>query len=335
MKTSQKQILHRGEDASTYSQEDSHASRSALPDSDAERRTTVTSGRKCSELYAKCGPLSSLVKTLLESPRWYSPAMRLKWQADALYSERITLKEYHSAKNTSSKPSVATLNVRDIPSSRLLFRLVPSEHRTEGIGCGLLPTVQTQGLKQCNEKGRMEFVPLELLPTPNAAEGAKYSTTYNPNSQMDRGLTALAVNGMLPTLMASDATTGAIIGENDTSVLTKNGTPRKINQNGQNGSIGLARMVQLSSQEMLPTPTSTDYQPSVSPNGMIRKNGAIRNDALRNIPVMMGQHCQQTGGKTSQLNPLFVAEMMSFPPDWTVLPFLSGDKNPSKPTETP
>jgi hypothetical protein len=27
----------------------------------------------------------------------------------------------------------------------------------------------------------------------------------------------------------------------------------------------------------------------------------------------------------SQLNPLFVAEMMGFPPDWTILPFQSGE----------
>lgn len=35
-------------------------------------------------------------------------------------------------------------------------------------------------------------------------------------------------------------------------------------------------------------------------------------------------------GSTSQLNPLFVEEMMGFPLMWTALPFLSpsGDKNP-------
>lgn len=43
----------------------------------------------------------------------------------------------------------------------------------------------------------------------------------------------------------------------------------------------------------------------------------------------------QRHGKTSQLNPLFVAEMMGFPVDWTVLPFLNGETCPSKPTETP
>jgi hypothetical protein len=30
-------------------------------------------------------------------------------------------------------------------------------------------------------------------------------------------------------------------------------------------------------------------------------------------------------GKSSQLNPRFVAEMMGFPPDWTELPFTNGE----------
>lgn len=96
---------------------------------------------------------------------------------------------------------------------------------------------------------------------------------YNPNSQMGTALTAMAVNGMLP------------------------------------------------------TPAARDYQPSVSPQALKRKNGKMRTDALCNLPVMLGEHHSQNGGKTSQLNPLFVAEMMGFPPDWTVLPFQSGGRN--------
>ena len=33
---------------------------------------------------------------------------------------------------------------------------------------------------------------------------------------------------------------------------------------------------------------------------------------------------QYQTGTTSQLNPLFVAEMMGFPSDWLILPFQSG-----------
>ena len=35
-------------------------------------------------------------------------------------------------------------------------------------------------------------------------------------------------------------------------------------------------------------------------------------------------------GKTSQLNPRFVAEMMGYPPNWTELPFLNGETKASK-----
>jgi hypothetical protein len=39
--------------------------------------------------------------------------------------------------------------------------------------------------------------------------------------------------------------------------------------------------------------------------------------------------------QNSQLNPRFVAEMMGFPPNWTELPFLNGEQNQLKDTETP
>lgn len=41
-----------------------------------------------------------------------------------------------------------------------------------------------------------------ILPTPNAVEAEKYTKTYNKDSQMGRSLTALAVNGLLPTPLA-------------------------------------------------------------------------------------------------------------------------------------
>lgn len=319
---SQRQISENGEEKSMSSPEVFPASPSLVPDSERERKMTAISGRKCYERYGRYSPIGLLVKTLLESSRWYSQAVKLRWEAKKLYSEKITEKEHCIGRNMSSKQCVTTLNVKDIPSNRLLFRLVPSERRTEETASSLLPTVQTQGLKVCNENGKTTFYPVGLLPTP----------------------------------MASDATTGAIIGKNDQFVTTRNGTPRKINQNGQNGSVGLARMVRLlptpnareadkytkkynpNSQMgtaltamaingMLPTPAARDYQPSVSPQALKRKNGKMRTDALCNLPVMLGEHHSQNGGKTSQLNPLFVAEMMGFPPDWTVLPFQSGGRN--------
>lgn len=140
MKILQKQTLDNGEEELTSSQADFLASLSPSQVRERERMITVTSGRTCSVQYKKSDPLGLLVKTLLESSRWFSPARRLKWEAKPLFSEKITEKEYCYDKSMLSKPSVKTLSEKDIPSNRCLFRLVPSERPTEETGCGLLPT---------------------------------------------------------------------------------------------------------------------------------------------------------------------------------------------------
>jgi DNA (cytosine-5)-methyltransferase 1 len=55
-----------------------------------------------------------------------------------------------------------------------------------------------------------------------------------------------------PTPTASDGTSGAVIGKNDTFYTTSTGMPRKVNQNGKDGSVGLGRLVQ-----MWPTPSTS------------------------------------------------------------------------------
>lgn len=350
MKILQKQTLVNGKEESMSSQADFLANLSPSQVIERERMITATSGRTCSVLYEKSDPLGLLVKTLLESSRWFSPARRLKWEAKPLFSEKITEKEYCYDKSMLSKPSVKTLSEKDIPSNRCLFRLVPSERPIEETGCGLLPTVQTQGLKMCDENGKTRFYPMELLPTPmatdiyhpervrnlkdagaetmasrkngsnrpnglmdfmdfygmlptpNAREADKYSKKYNPKSQMGTALTAMAVNGMLPTPTNSMVTYQDFI------------------QAGYHSS-------KRPDYGLIPTPTASSHH-----NGCCkeRKDGTSRKSELNHYIAA------QTG-KTSQLNPLFVEEMMGFPLMWTTLPFLSqsGDRNQPKDTETP
>ena len=126
-------------DGLTSSQEVSHASPFPLPAGERARRTAVTSGLTCSVPFMRSGPVGLLVRTLVASSRWYSPARRLTWDVSPLCSERISLYTA-SGRNTSSRPSAVILSVKDIPSSRCLFRLVPSVPRTEGTAYGLLPT---------------------------------------------------------------------------------------------------------------------------------------------------------------------------------------------------
>jgi len=85
---------------------------------------------------------------------------------------------------------------------------------------------------------------------------------------------------------------------------------------------------------MLPTPTAVDYKGAYRPESMKDKTGKFdRTQKLANIYTKIKGH--QYNSKTSQLNPHFVLEMMGFPPNWTELPFQSGETNQSKPQATP
>jgi len=115
---------------------------------------------------------------------------------------------------------------------------------------------------------------------------------------------------------------GAVMGKNDRIIVTPKGKIRKINQKGHVWSVGLGRMA-----ELLPTPTARDWKGAASLESL-EKRGRI--PEKNSLPDFFART-----GKSFQLNPLFVAEMMGFPLGWTVSPLLSEEKSPSKDTETP
>lgn len=232
-------------------------------------------GHRCYERFGRLSPLGSLVKTLLESEPWWSPAKRLKWDAQAISSKRITYTERKAGSH--SKKSAKNLKQQDIPSNRLIFQLAVSEHHTKENASGLLPTVQTQGLKRCNMKGKTEFMPLDLLPTPTATDkgSGRINRSSSPGAAERPTLVLAAIQGLLPTPCATEATK-----------FTKT-----FNPNSQMGK----SLTALAISGMIPSPSSK----------------------------------KKTSGKTFQLNPLYVEEMMGFPLMWTALPFLSlnGEQN--------
>lgn len=327
---SQRQISENGEEKSMSLQEVFLVNHSLSQAKEKERMITVTSGLICSGPYMRSGPIGLLVRTLLASSRWYSPARRLKWEVSPLYSERVSL-YLKDGSNMLLKPFAVILNVKDIPSSRYLYRLVPSELPTAGTGYGLLPTVTAQDYKR-----------------------------RGPNSRQ-QGLPEIIREGLLPTPVASDADVGTIIGKDDRIIMSPKGKIRKVNRKGQCWSVGLGRMVELLPtpranlingcnlnspelanrnkgnleevisqwirEEMIPTPTARDWKGAASLESL-EKRGRI--PEKNSLPDFFART-----GKSFQLNPLFVAEMMGFPPSWTVLPFLSEEKSPSKDTETP
>lgn len=266
-------------DGSTSSREVFHASPFPLPAGERVRRTAVTSGLTCSVPFTRSGPVGLLVRTLVASSRWYSPARRLTWDVSPLCSERISLYTV-SGRNTSSRPSAVILSVKDIPSSRCLFRLVPSVPRTEGTVSGLLATPIASDFKVrgpgSQQKGLPEIIREMLLPTPTATEIHHWQRVERWKRQ---GRTSMH--------------------ETEDGEKNPNGLTDFLDFHG-----------------LLPTLEH------------IGRKG--KNPRQGGLPDSFAQT-----GRSFQLNPLFVAEMMGFPTSWTVLPFLPGGSSPSRDTGTP
>jgi uncharacterized cupin superfamily protein len=127
-------------------------------------------------------------------------------------------------------------------------------------------------------------------------EGSMHSVT----------LTRAMSMGMLPTPIAGDWK----------GQLRSDGTANMLS----------GKMALLHKQGMLPTPTAQVVKHGHSDKYWDNRIGKRQMD--------IGMWNAQTNGKTSQLNPLFVLEMMGFPPNWTELPFLNGETNQSKQPET-
>ena len=126
---------------------DSHVSRSALPGSTEARTMTVTSGRRCYELYGIYARPGSLVKMCLESSIWHSTRCLLTWKMQATKGRH------------------------------LLFRLVASMPRTNGTESVLWPTPST-GAALCGGTG--SFKTLERM-------AAKGLITEQERRQLSQG----------------------------------------------------------------------------------------------------------------------------------------------------
>ena len=198
---------------------------------------------------------------------------------------------------------------------RFYFQLVPSTPHTEGIEFGLLPTPESydwnsarhpelweRDKKKYAEKGinlhcnLRQQAKLGMLPTPTAmnctnATATMKSTQVKEGSMHSVTLTRAMSMGMLPTPMASEIKAGHGDFQNSLTRMVKRG-------------------------EFLPTPQTRDWK------GCEGRRG--------DLPSYVIDEMKINTGKTSQLSPQFVMEMMGFPTDWTLLPFLSGETSQSK-----
>jgi hypothetical protein len=224
---------------------------------------------------------------------------------------------------------------KDMKYNRFLFLLQVSTHRTKDKEFGLLPTVTTRsdsGRETTMENGILknkshttgtnygitlgQLAKAKLLPTPTASEGGK--ATGSPN-QNQMSLTKMVREGLLPTPNAYDWNTAR---KEETYIAAK----KRHAEKGVNLQNPLKQMAVMG---MLPTPNQRDIKGCTKPGlrttitGKTQKYGEALPDTVKRIT-----------SSTSQLNPLFVEEMMGFPENWTLLPFLNGEMSQSKDLET-
>jgi len=156
-----------------------------------------------------------------------------------------------------------------------------------------------------------------LLPTPTASfgeRGGKIDGESNHDTEIAFRKAIPQIMGMLPT--------PRVKGHGNSHQRIEDG---KIDD-----------LTTMAKRGMLPTPCTRDYKGDrkLTDGKNITQNGEEMGLSLEQKARILLDIPKATS-KTSQLNPLFVAEMMGFPPDWTVLPFQSGETNQSRDTEMP
>ena len=230
-------------------------------------------------------PVGSLVRTLVASSRWYSPARRLTWDVSPLCSEEdqpVYRKREEYVVETICRDLEREGIYRPAAAYSGLCRQCPAPEDRYG----LLPTPMARDCSPRGanslQKGLPEIIREMLLPTPTATEIHHRQRVERWKSQ---GRTSMH---------------GAEDGEKNPNGLTDF----------------------LDFHGLLPTPTARDWKGAPTLEHFARKG---KNPQQGSLPDFFAQ-----AGRSFQLNPLFVAEMMGLPVNWTVLPFLPGGSSPSK-----
>jgi len=345
-----KQISLFGTERSTYSQVDSPVSHIQPQGNDLGKRTSDISGRRCLEQLEKLNHVGSLAKTftvlLVGMTGWCSRRCKLTWKMKGTKSNRIYFQLL---------PSMP-------PIEEIEYGLLPTPTASDIIGTpkrmDTIHQTSTGGYYRVSDTTGTKFGAklndvAQLLPTPatiqidyKPKEGWEWMGNYWKDENGVKRQTDLATTvkmTMLPTPTKFDYNSAR--------------TPEKYEQDkvkyAEQGVNLQMPLKQMARNGMLPTPIAGDWK------GQLRSDGTANmlsgKASLGMLPTPKSQEARGNASKdrgkfnltdevsklhdhdgtSSQLNPLFVEEMMGFPENWTLLPFLNGETNPSKPTETP
>ena len=251
----------------------------------------------------------------------------------SLSSVRTTIYTERNS-SSSSKPYVQTLSVKDTPSNRLLFRLVPSVRHTKGTGCGSSPEGMFPHLllTPCTR---------EFCEDPTSMRARAKRNGYRNGTKYNSLLSQIVYSDMLPTpvtqglkvcedgrqkfypqeLLPTPLTVEIQHSKRVRQLRAKGGRTKGSRKHGEQK--GLPEMFR--KPDWLLTPMASDGRRSM----MTMDNLKAHKKTKAEQSNLAEQIAHKVGGGTSQLSPLFVEEMMGYPLMYLVLPFLlpDGDRN--------
>lgn len=284
---------------------DSPASHSASPANDRAARITVSSGLRLCVSLTLSGPAGSYLKTLLASSAFWNRHHFLEWRSKRLSffvraKQTVRQKSSSDSSEESLQPSLSKSGQLDIYFPHL------STARQSLVVFQLVVSAPRTG-----------GTAFGLLPTPTATyrreSAAHWASRYQQGGRRPKSPTLIvAIDLLIQAARTQELAKYAVTGR-----YQERAKPLE----------GLTEMLHHLEIGLFPTPTATDAKGSASPEGLTRKGGRSRADSLRNIPAITGL--------PGQLSPLFVAEMMGFPVNWTVSAFQNGGRKASMPSATP
>ena len=166
----------------------------------------------------------------------------------------------------------------------------------------------------------------KLWPTPNCRDTRRGCRQFQLTHAVDLQNEADKGGTLWPTPQAVDGSCGGIISPDDTYVQKESGLFRKINRNGTDGSVGLARIVKL-----WPTPRANKIGGSTSEGyGLCLQEAVNGGRDTKLWPTPTGTERSGINPNTGrgaglskvnggQLNPDWVEQLMNFPEGWTDL----------------
>jgi len=278
---------------------------SAQRENEWAARMTVSSGLKLLESLALSGPSGLYLKTLLACSAFWNQHHFLEWKYKRLsFFVRTKTGKQIKPSSVSSEESLE-LSSTKLGELDIYFPHLVTAHQSLCV-FQLVPSAP-----------RIAGTGYGLLPTPVASQrkesSVHWATRYQADNRRPKSPTLIVALDLL--IQASH--NNLILDSQAVSSYRQRTGPLS----------NLHRVIAKMKMGFFPTPTATDAKGSITAGGLTRKDGRTRADSLRNIPAITGL--------AGQLNPLFVAEMMGFPVDWTLSAFQNGATKASTPLATP